>query len=345
MPNSASFFSTVPAMTSSSVPRAGISGVRPGRMQGALCAERTLGCKRRPRGSVAVRAQAAYVPRRGKGRAPAMIVTARVRFGSSVLVASLLAAAAGCGPAAAEPQAGGIALASHLAIYDLKLANSRGKRSLEAVQGRIVYDFSSACEGYGLQFRQVTSLDSGEGKSALSDLRATSWEDAEAKSFRFNSQNFLDDRLVENVAGKLAKPEQKRFSAGAAVFPTEHMRDILAAAHAGKSLLQLNVYDGSDNGQKVYQSLTVIGRKIAPNERKPTDAAGSQSALGDLDRWPVTISYFEKTEQTGEQTPVYSISFELYDNGISRALVLDYGDFAVSGDMTSLELRDTKPCR
>ncbi len=285
-----------------------------------------------------------------------MIVTARVRFGSSVLVASLLAAAAGCGPAAAEPQAGGIALASHLAIYDLKLANSRGKRSLEAVQGRIVYDFSSACEGYGLQFRQVTSLDSGEGKSALSDLRATSWEDAEAKSFRFNSQNFLDDRLVENVDGnaerqsdgvavKLAKPEQKRFSAGAAVFPTEHMRDILAAAHAGKSLLQLNVYDGSDNGQKVYQSLTVIGRKIAPNERKPTDAAGSQSALADLERWPVTISYFEKTEQTGEQTPVYSISFELYDNGISRALVLDYGDFAVSGDMTSLELRDTKPCR
>ena len=285
-----------------------------------------------------------------------MIVTARVRFGSSVLVASLLAAAAGCGPAAAEPQAGGIALASHLAIYDLKLANSRGKRSLEAVQGRIVYDFSSACEGYGLQFRQVTSLDSGEGKSALSDLRATSWEDAEAKSFRFNSQNFLDDRLVENVDGnaerqsdgvavKLAKPEQKRFSAGAAVFPTEHMRDILAAAHAGKSLLQLNVYDGSDNGQKVYQSLTVIGRKIAPNERKPTDAAGSQSALADLDRWPVTISYFEKTEQTGEQTPVYSISFELYDNGISRALVLDYGDFAVSGNMTSLELKDTKPCR
>ena len=118
----------------------------------------------------------------------------------------------------------------------------------------------------------------------------------------------------------------------------------LAAAHAGKSLLQVNVYDGSDNGQKVYQSLTVIGRTIAPNERKPTDAAGSQSALADLDRWPVTISYFEKTEQTGEQTPVYSISFELYDNGISRALVLDYGDFAVSGEMTSLELKKTKPC-
>jgi hypothetical protein len=285
-----------------------------------------------------------------------MIANARARFASLVLVASLVGVPLGCGPGVAEPQAGGVALASHLAIYDLKLANSRGKRSLEAVRGRIVYDFSSACEGYGLQFRQVTSLDSGEGKTALSDLRATSWEDADAKSFRFNSQNFLDDRLVENVDGnaerqtdgvavKLSKPEKKQFSAGSAVFPTEHMRDILVAARAGKSLLQVIVYDGSDNGQKVYQSLTVIGRKIAPNERKPTDAAGNQSALADLDRWPVTISYFEKTDQGGEQTPVYSISFELYDNGISRALVLDYGDFAVAGDMTSLEMRDTKPCR
>jgi hypothetical protein len=285
-----------------------------------------------------------------------MIATTRLRCAALALMMGLLAAGAICATPRAEPQAGGTALASHLAIYDLKLANSRGKRSLEAVRGRIVYDFSSACEGYGLQFRQVTSLDSGEGKTALSDLRATSWEDAEAKSFRFTSQNFLDDRMVENVDGnaerqpdgvtvKLSKPEQKQFNAGGAVFPTEHMRDILAAAHAGKSLLQIDVYDGSDNGQKIYQSLTVIGRKIAPNERAPTDAAASQSALADLDRWPVTISYFDKNNQSGEQTPVYSISFELYDNGISRALVLDYGDFAVSGDMTSLELRDTKPCQ
>src|SRR5436305_8833423 len=285
-----------------------------------------------------------------------MIATARLGSATCALVAGFLAGAAALAPAAAEPQAGGVALASHLAIYDLKLANSRGKRALEAVRGRIVYDFSSACEGYGLQFRQVTSLDSGEGKTALSDLRATSWEDAEAKSFRFTSQNFLDDRMVENVDGnaarqtegvavKLTKPEQKQFSAGAAMFPTEHMRDILAAAQAGKSLLQVSVYDGSDNGQKVHQSLTVIGRKVAPDERKPTDAAAGQSALAGLDRWPVTISYFDKTNQSGEQTPVYSIGFELYDNGISRALVLDYGDFAVSGDMTSLALKDTKPCR
>ena len=55
-------------------------------------------------------------------------------------------------------------------------------------------------------------------------------------------------------------------------------------------------------------------------------------------RWPVSISYFERTGEKprapGEQTPVYTIRFELYENGISRALALDYNDFVIAGEMT-----------
>ena len=47
--------------------------------------------------------------------------------------------------------------------------STRGKRAMNAVRGRILYDFSgSACEGYALQFRQVSELDSGEGKVIVS---------------------------------------------------------------------------------------------------------------------------------------------------------------------------------
>ena len=55
----------------------------------------------------------------------------------------------------------------------------------------------------------------------------------------------------------------------------------------------------------------------------------------------MTLSY---AERTGEQTPVYSISFEIFENGISRALVLDYTDFTIKGEMTSLDLKKPKPC-
>jgi hypothetical protein len=93
----------------------------------------------------------------------------------------------------------------------------------------------------------------------------------------------------------------------------------------------------------------VIGRPIAPGRKPPADAAAKIPELAKLTRWPVTISYFEHedeaTQRTGEQTPVYAITFELYENGISRALVLDYTDFTISGEMTSLELKKPKPCQ
>ena len=272
--------------------------------------------------------------------------------------ASLITAPIGSGSIRADPAGGSIALASHLAIYDLKLADSRGKRALETVQGRIVYDFSSACEGYGLKFRQVTQLNS-EGKSAMSDLRATSWEDVAAKSFRFHSQNFLDEHLVEAVDGnaerqlegvaiRLTKPEEKKFEAGQVVFPTEHMRQIIAAARAGKSLLQVSVYDGSDNGQKVYNTLSVIGQAIPPEKATPSpDPSTTNAQMKLLTRWPVTVSYYDRDvkKKDGEQTPVYAMSFELFENGVSRALVLDYNDFVISGALGKFDVKDAKPCK
>src|SRR5262252_436636 len=78
--------------------------------------------------------------------------------------------------AVAAPPTAQVLLAPHRAIYDLKLAKTRGSRGIEGVRGRILYDFSgSACDGYQLQFRQVSELDSGEGKPALSDLRSSTW--------------------------------------------------------------------------------------------------------------------------------------------------------------------------
>ena len=249
-------------------------------------------------------------------------------------------------------------LVPHRAVYDLKLARSRGKRSIETVRGRILYDFSgNACEGYALQFRQVSEIDSGEGKVALSDLRATTWEEGDAKSFRFNSQNQVNQRVVDAVTGNagrdsagisvtLSKPKEKNFNLDAkTAFPTEHMRRIIEAALAGKTLLELPVFDGSESGEKVFSTLTVIGRELAPDEKKPDDAAAGNAALAGLKRWPVTISYFEQSGNSGEQTPVYSIGFELYENGISRALVLDYGDFVVSGIMSQLDMKDAPACK
>jgi hypothetical protein len=292
--------------------------------------------------------------KRGGAEAIPMAFLGRSVLGVSILAG--LALAGGFGAQRAKALTPAVELASHRAVYELTLAQSRGNSTV-AARGRILYDFSgSVCEGYALQFRQVSELDNGEGKVTLSDLRSTTWEDGAAKKFIFKSQNYLNEALIDSVDGQadrqpggvavnLTKPSDKKFDLEAAIaFPTDHMRRIIEATREGKSILEIPIYDGSDKGEKVYNTLTVIGREIAPNERVPTDAAAGKQALAGLKRWPVTVSYFDKASATGDQAPVYSITFELYENGISRALMLDYNDFAIRGELTSIEIRDTKPC-
>jgi hypothetical protein len=276
--------------------------------------------------------------------------------GAIILTWALFFAAPG---SVAKAQDGPIVLVPHRAVYDLALGKARENTQVAAVRGRILYDFDgNACEGYTLQFRQVSELDSGEGKISTSDLRSTTWEAGDAKRFKFSSQNFLDQNLVDTVDGnaehgtgataiKLVKPEQKALDIDAAVvFPTHHMVRVIEAARAEKTVLEFPVFDGSDTGEKVYNTLTVIGRKLTADDRKHDDAAANDPKLAAVPRWPVTISYFEKGKvgKSTEQTPAYAIGFELYDNGISRALSLDYNEFVVTGKLSSLEIKQPKPC-
>ena len=285
------------------------------------------------------------------------------RFSSAQSLAlSIVLGAMGSGLAAGQGvAAAGAAFLPHQALYELSLVKSRGSASIDSARGRILYSFSgSACEGYTSEFRQVSELNSGEGKVTLSDLRSTSWEDGAGKSYRFKIDARMNDadsspvdgvaeRTGDHITVKLKQPEAKTFTLdGATVFPTEQIQRIIAAAREGKSLLELTVYDGSDNGEKVYNTLTVIGQPI-PGDR--TIAAPDPSTASDVmksrTRWPVTVSYYDRDARAkdGEQTPVYAMSFELFENGVSRALVLDYNDFVISGALGKFDVKDSKPCK
>jgi hypothetical protein len=274
------------------------------------------------------------------------------------LLASLAVIAIVSGPVKA---AAGVSFLPHQALYELSLVKSRGSNPVNSARGRILYNFSgSACEGYTSEFRQVSELEVGEGKMMLSDLQSTSWEDGDGKSYRFKIDSRTNDsdpspvdgiaeRTGDHITVKLKQPETKTFTLdGSTVFPTEQIRRIIAAAKDGKSLLELSVYDGSDNGQKVYNTLSVIGQPIASTkDTKSPDPSTTNEQMKSLTRWPVTVSYYDRDAQKkdGEQTPVYAMSFELYENGVSRKLVLDYNDFVIAGALDKFDVKDAKPCK
>ncbi|MGB6177602.1 MAG: DUF1849 family protein, partial [Methylocella sp.] len=170
-----------------------------------------------------------------------------------------------------------IPLVSHRAVYELTLLKSVGSKSPTAAHGRIAFEFSgSACDGYVQNFRQLTELQPAEGPTRVSDMHSATFEDADGRSFDFKMQTTVDNGATESVDGKawksaggillvnLAKPKHDKFELDPdVVFPTEHLKRILAAAEAGQNLLEVKVYDGSETGEKFYETTTYIGRPIA----------------------------------------------------------------------------------
>jgi len=163
---------------------------------------------------------------------------------------------------------GGIVLAPHRAVYDMTLAKARGGASIVAVVGRMVYELTgSVCEGYTENMRFVTQMTSQSGDDMVADQRASTWEDGDAKRFRFSSSEFRDGKSTEDTAGdaarlnasdqvkvELSKPGTKNLSLSAGIyFPTQHTIAILTAAKEGKKSFHADVYDGSEKGEKDLQ--------------------------------------------------------------------------------------------
>ena len=163
------------------------------------------GCNR-PRGCIRARNSISRCRSAGGSRATDASGTAwRAATAIAAVVAVLGSVPQG---ALAKP---GVVFLPHQALYELSLLRTRNNASVSTVRGRILYDFSgNACDGFVLQFRQVSELDNGEGKVAVSDLRASTWEEGGAKAFRFNSQNYVNDRPGDMVDGKAERRDDKR---------------------------------------------------------------------------------------------------------------------------------------
>jgi hypothetical protein len=274
------------------------------------------------------------------------------------LVLAVSAMAAGFAGSASAAANG--AFLSHQALYELSLVKSRAN-SISSARGRILYSFTgSTCEGYTSEFRQVSEMDNGENKLTLSDLRSTSWEDATGKTYRFKIDSRMNDvdtgpidgiaeRVGDHITVKLKQPQAKTFNLdGSTVFPTEQIQRIIAAAKQGKTILEQTVYDGSDNGEKVFNTLAVIGQPIQGDKTIASpDPSTENDVMKSATRWPVTVSYYDHDAKPaeGEQGPLYAMSFELFENGVSRALVLDYNDFVISGALGKFNVKDAKPCK
>jgi EipB-like len=266
----------------------------------------------------------------------------------AALVASSWAALAQTSPV--------LPLASHRAAYDISLVDSSGPtpsaaQTPVAATGLIAYEFhGSTCEGYTSNFRQMTEMERSEGEPISMQVNAMSFEEANWKSmhFQIDSQGAQDTPPVVGTATRgadddlrvvLTKPKAQTLDFGHEVlFPTQHIEHLIEAAKHGGGAMQARVYDGSDTGAKIFATMSVIGKEAT----KPAEDAETASALSGIRRWPVVVSYFN--EAATDAPPEYTLSFDLYENGVSGSLKLDYGAFALRARLRKLEILPTTAC-
>ncbi|ADZ70263.1 cell envelope integrity EipB family protein [Polymorphum gilvum] len=249
-------------------------------------------------------------------------------------------------------------LASHRAVYDMRLGEVSEKANIAGISGRMVYEFSGdACEGYTVSFRFVTRFQDTDGGTQVTDLRTTSFEEPANGLYQFLTTTYVDQELSEETRGAAAEedggiavdlsvPSKRTVDlAGDIYFPTEHLMAVIEAAKNGQSFLEADIFDGSETGDKVYATTAVIGSRLSTQDLGGDDAE-AVARIGAGMPWPVTVAYFDPAQDlTGEAMPVYQLSFLLYENGISRRLVLDYGDFKIIGEMKDLVVFDANDCR
>jgi hypothetical protein len=248
-------------------------------------------------------------------------------------------------------------VAPHRAVYDLQLLRASESANVGSVSGRMAYEVSgSECDGWTVSFRLVNRFDYKEGTSRLFDTQSSSWETGDGKTMNYSEKEFVDNkqesekrlsvaRTDKNSAGEVSitLPKEKKISISAeTVFPMRHQLRLMDAAAKGETRDVSLVYDGSDE-EKTVRAISTIGKKINAGEGKKDKNNPQAASLLSLPSWPVTIGYYAADENSAE-TPLYQINFDMYENGVSTGLVMDYGNFALSGKLAHLELLKAESC-
>ncbi|MBW0004418.1 MAG: cell envelope integrity EipB family protein [Hyphomicrobiales bacterium] len=269
----------------------------------------------------------------------------------NILLPALIGAGL-CGQAMATPK---IVLVPHRAVYELSLLSSKGVNGVDEARGRLVFEITgTACDGYATNFRQVTQLSGSEENTDRSfDVRSTSFETGDGSLLRFTNDAMRGEK-TDHTEGKaratsdgveitVQKPEPSKVMAPSeTLFPNAHIKRLVEQALEGSKLFSAKIFDGSDTGNKVYDTLAVIGAPVSADAAQHAEPAASAEQLKGHESWPVTLSYFEPG--AGEREPAYVMSFVLYDNGVSRALTLNYGDFKLKGELKSIEFLNSPSC-
>ncbi|NKC31815.1 DUF1849 family protein [Roseomonas sp. BU-1] len=234
-------------------------------------------------------------------------------------------------------------MASHRAAYRLDLGEARNS-GIGAVRGAMVFDIADACEGWATRQRMTMTVTDREGQEIETVSDYATYEAKDNSSLRFSLTQSTQGAVSQRVSGEASlQPDGSgtvRFSEPAGqeetlppgtLLPMRHTVLAVEAARAGRRILAAPLFDGTtDEGAQDTTTVVTAWTAGAPNPRFPLldgQAAGQ-----------MRIAFFERgaAASGGASQPEYEVGLRYFDNGVADEIVMDFGDFSVTGQALEL---------
>jgi hypothetical protein len=255
----------------------------------------------------------------------------------------VIAAAFWAGTADAEINA-------HRALYTMTLGSSRTDSGVTGAHGAMAYQWGETCDGWTVEQRYKLTLSYAESADVVIVSNFVTWESKDGLRYRFNQKETRNGTVDEEIRGEAQldgpgkggtitfekpNPQTMKLPLGA-LFPSAHTILLLDKARAGENFVSRQVFDGATVEGAVLVT-AAIGGKVEPDPNDPLKASILQHA-----GWRVRLAFFPAA--VTEEKPDYELGMLLLENGVSRDMLIDYGDYTIKAKLDSIEALPKPNC-
>lgn len=264
-----------------------------------------------------------------------------MRRGFSLLIAAL--------SIATDPgTASAVDLQPHRAVYRMALARSQRNSDVVSASGVMVYRFERVCDGWTVENRTYLRLLYDNDTEADTVWSFASWEAADGHSFRFHTRYDQDGKLLEKldgVAERHGRGGLARFEdfdtrialPPGTLFPTEHLRQVVAAAEGGRHLLGRVVFDGAS-----LDNPYLVNAMMGPLPAGSAESLAADLHIPVLPTWWTRLAFFPLGSIDPE--PEFEMSAQYRADGIADRIIQQFDSFSLDVRIKQIELLPQPDC-
>ncbi len=243
-------------------------------------------------------------------------------------------------------------IASHRALYSMALHSAKSGSGITSVSGEMAVDWSRTCSGWTFEHQSLIDVVFDSGDPVRLTTSATSWESLDGREYRFSIRRLKNGKLGDNIEGvarlgalgakgsvTFTAPKRRTMALPAGtMFPVRHSVELIDLAAGAPTMVTRTVFDGmSFDG--AFELSAALGRTATHKT-----AGGTRiKALEGHRYWPVQFAYFPVKSRS--PLPESEVGMRVYDNGVSDALLMGFGEFTMRATLSKLKMLEPPVCR